>query len=145
MSNFIKQGSRKARLNKDAVSEQVEQAKKHDGNNWSLLATGRNDGLKDEDVFTYFMTFILSEFTAENGYDAASHDGHHLFTRMIESDPYDARLKPDLIPFECYIKPVGHPTKDGGYEVWDMHINNNVKELYLNFLKTINDGEKENI
>ena len=135
MSNFIKQGSRKAKLNKDAVSEQVEQAKKHDGNNWSLLATGRNDGLKDEDVFTYFMTFILSEFTAENGYDAASHDGHHLFTKKLE----------DGTIFECYIKPVGHPTKDGGYEVWDMHINNNVKELYLNFLKTINDGEKENI
>ena len=113
MSNFIRQGSRKAIINKKKMSEQVEQAMKHDGNNWSLLAVGRDYGQTDEQIFEHFGTFVEGEFGS--GWMAATYKGHTVFTKE------DVGC--------CYIKPVGHPDGNGGYEVWDFHINNNNDQI----------------
>lgn len=138
MSNFIKTKSRKTLLNKKKLSKQVNQANKHDGENWSLLATGREIGLEDDESLELFGKFIVSEF--DEGYEANSFNGHTLFTKQVEVEADDPRLKPDLIPFECYIKPVGTPKEGGGFDTWDCHINNNTKELFINYIKTLQNG-----
>ncbi len=121
MSNFIKTGSRKALLNKKKIAAQVEQAMEHDGENWSLLATGRDVGLSDEDALEKFGTFVVHEFN--EGYEAGEYNGHTLFQKMVNDEM-----------LSYYIKPVGLKKADG-YDIWDFHINTNVKELFLTYLK----------
>ena len=134
MSSFIKGKQRKARLNKKKMSEQVDKAKQHDGQNWSLLATAREIGQTEEEMFYYFGLLVEKEFTEANGYEGKSFGGHTVFTKMIDDKP-----------FECYIRPIGTPKKEGGMDFWDFHINNNVKELYLEYLKTIVNAEKKEV
>ncbi len=134
MSNWIKGKQRQARLNKKKIAKQVDNAKEHDGQNWSLLATARGVGQREEEMFYDFGLFVEKEFAADSGYEAKSLNGHTVFTKMIEDKP-----------FECYIRPVGTPTKDGAMDFWDFHINLNVKNLYLEYLKTIVDGTKKEV
>ena len=118
---MFRSGKRKSlRLNKDKISSQVEQALTHDGENWSLLAVIKENDINEEDGYKKLQD-IITEFTEENGYTAEAYDGHTVFTR-------------DNMVY--YIKPVGHATHGGGFEVWDFHINNNLKELFINEFKT---------
>lgn len=134
MSSFIKGMERKARFNKKAIAKQVESALEHDGENWSLLAIGKEIGIADTELFAYFGDFVQAEFGESSKYESNSHKGHTLFSKKVDGEP-----------FECYMRPVGLPTKDGGMDVWDFHINNNVKELYLEYLNKIRNAKKKEV
>ena len=120
MSNFIKQSSRKTMLNKKKLGKLLEPS--HNGDNFSLIATGREIGVKLDDVFDSFGVFIAQTFTEENHWESYS----------LNDSTYFKNKKTDS---EAMLLPIGHSHNDEP-DIWDVRINNEMKELFTNYIKT---------
>ncbi len=119
MSNFIKKGVRKTTLNKKKLGEILKPST--DGNNFSLIAVGRENDVLLEDVFDFFGAFITETFTAENNWEAYSLKDSTLFKNK-ETDTEAAML------------PVGHNHNDEP-SIWDVRIDTNMKDLFINYIQ----------
>ncbi len=119
MSNFIRQGQRKTTLNKKKLGEILKPST--DGNNFSLIAVGRENGVLLEDVFDFFGSFITETFTAEKNWEAYSLQDSTLFKNK-ETDTEAAML------------PVGHNHNDEP-DIWDVRLDANMKDLFINYIE----------
>ena len=119
MSNFIKQSSRKTILNKKKLGKILEPS--HNGENFSLIATGRELGLELDDIFDTFGIFVASTFTAEQNWESFSLNDSTLFKNK-ETDT------------EAMLLPIGHSHNDEP-DIWDVRINSGMKDLFTNYIK----------
>jgi len=135
MSSKLRSGQRKsifeiekkkALINKAKLSEQVDQALEHDGENWSLLAYIKEQDMVFVDAMAKFGDMVR-EWTEENGYESNSYKNHATFTK-------DGVMH--------YISPIGHadPTFKSGFNLWDFHINTATKDAFINYLKQLEDA-----
>ena len=121
MSSFINNGVRKTTLNKKKLGAILKPS--HDGKSFSLLATGRELGILDDDIFDMFGQFVAETFTDENGWESVSHEHHTLF-KQKDSDSKEA-----------FLRPIGHNFDEGGEaNVWDVVLNDVMKELFINYI-----------
>lgn len=123
MSNFIKQGQRKATLNKKRLTEILKPS--HDGCSFSLLATGREMNMPDEDLFDTFGQFVSETFTSDNDWESVTHEHHTLFKQKGSDSK------------EAFLRPIGHDFDGTGEpNIWDVVINYEMKNLFINYIKT---------
>ncbi len=119
MSSFINNGVRKTTLNKKKLGKMLEP--NHNGNNFSLIAVGRENGVLLEDVFDFFGAFITETFTAEKNWESFSQNDSTLFKNK-ETDT------------EAMLLPIGHSHNDEP-DIWDVRINLEMKNLFINYIE----------
>jgi hypothetical protein len=118
MSSFINSGVRRTTLNKKKLGKIL--TPNIDGNNFSLIATGRENGISLDEVFDFFGVFIAEEFTDERGWESFSQNDSTLFKNK-ETDA------------EAMLLPIGHSHNDEP-DIWDVRINLEMKNLFIDHI-----------
>ena len=118
MSSFMNNGVRKTTLNKKKLGKIL--TPNTDGNNFSLIAVGRENGVSLDNVFDLFGVFIAETFTAENNWESFSQNDSTLFKNK-DTDS------------EAMLLPIGH-NHNGEPDIWDVRINLEMKSLFINYI-----------
>ena len=132
MSHFRAAKRKAAKLDKKALSKVEDAGATHDGEFFSLLATGRELKIDDDDeILRLFGEFIDGEVSEKNGWKGDSMGTHTVFTKSNGGVQDDAKLIADDLIY--YLQPIGVPdkTKESGMNIWDFKINLSLKEDYI--------------
>ncbi len=119
MSNFIRQGQRKTTLNKKKLGKILEP--NHNGKNFSLIATGRENDVLLEDIFDFFGSFITETFTEAKGWESFSQQDSTLFKNKDTNT-------------EAMLLPIGHSHSDEP-DIWDVRIDASMRDLFINYIQ----------